>query len=214
GCDARQQGQQQGVPRRHVAALGAVRLLLDETEKRPDRLFAVGLPWQREYARTLDHGQQLAGQDARHRFQRSLRGGDHRTVAILAIGEGMYGPARQQYQARGLERHAAVFQRHLAHTAADIENLEQRIVLVGLDLTLVQFAALVDPLQMQHVLPCRPRTLTIQRVVGDVFHRISEVRARHERAGGNLSDLSDWLFDLSRRLDVKCNDLCAAVPPR
>src|SRR5690606_14467035 len=120
----------------------AVRFVLDEAEQRPDRLFAVGLPWQREYARTLDHGQQLLGQNARHRLQRSLRGGDHRAVAILAVGKGMYGTARQQDQARRLERHAAVFQRYLALAAADIDDLQQRVVLVRFDFTLVQLAAL------------------------------------------------------------------------
>ena len=166
-CDLYQQGDQQGMAGRHVVAFLALRFVLNQLNQWPDGFRAIRNPGQGNDHRTLHHCQQIAGENTCHGLQRPLRCRDDRTIGLRAIAKRMHGALRQQDQARRMERHATVLQRYLALAVAHVDDLQQRIVLMGPDFALMHVAAVTDPLQMQQILPRRQRGLAVQRVIGN-----------------------------------------------
>jgi len=170
--DLRQQRYQQRLPRRQFDALPGAHFALEQFEQRPDRLLAICRPRQGQHARLPEQGEQARRKDACDRLERPLRRGNHRPVGVGRIAEGMHRPLWQQDHAGGTERQPAVFQRDLALAAADVDQLQQAVMPVRRNFAQIAGPPLVDPFQVQQVLPGRQCGLAIERVIGNAFfHR-------------------------------------------
>ncbi len=165
--DLHQQRQQQRHACRHLTHRMGVRLLLQRQKQGHELCDVAHFRLQRQDARRADGVEQLGHHRGGYRFQRLLRGGDHRAIGGFRKMKAVHmtGGNHQQTGCGGAR--FDVFNLHIDMPIFQIQDLKKRIVSVRLNEPVVDFRTLRNPLEIERAAPTRRGFIAVQIVVRD-----------------------------------------------